>query len=157
MEDAGEQFDPKAYLSAITGYYSTSKGEMLSFPFNSSSMVMWINKDALKKADIGNFEDMAGSVRRRQKLKAAGYDLRIFHRLGDMGPSSNSFPPGITCRSPPRPTVSTASIPCSKFNAPLHVKHLQKLIDLQKDKTYDYCGRANAGEARFGSANARSS
>lgn len=45
MKDAGEPFDPKAYLPAITGYYSTSKGEMLSFPFNSSSMVMWINKD----------------------------------------------------------------------------------------------------------------
>ena len=25
---------------------------MLSFPFNSSSMVMWVNLDALKKADI---------------------------------------------------------------------------------------------------------
>src|SRR5215469_15107576 len=30
MEETGEKFDPKAYLPAITGYYSTSKGEMLS-------------------------------------------------------------------------------------------------------------------------------
>src|SRR5260370_20725049 len=52
MKDAGEPFDPKAYLPAITGYYSTSKCDMLSFPFNSSSMVMWINKDELKKAGI---------------------------------------------------------------------------------------------------------
>src|SRR6476660_10571797 len=52
MAESGEKFDPKAYLPAITGYYSTSKGEMLSFPFNSSSTVMWINKDALKKANI---------------------------------------------------------------------------------------------------------
>ena len=37
MKEAGEKFDPKAYLPAITGYYSTTKGEMLSFPFNSSS------------------------------------------------------------------------------------------------------------------------
>src|SRR5205823_9317823 len=37
MADAGEKFDPKIYLPAITGYYSTSKVEMLSFPFNSSS------------------------------------------------------------------------------------------------------------------------
>src|ERR1700755_670147 len=49
MKEAGEKFDPNAYLAAITGYYSTSKGEMLSFPFNSSSMVMWINKDEPKK------------------------------------------------------------------------------------------------------------
>src|SRR5881275_3762145 len=52
MKDANEPFDPKAYLPTITGYYSTSKGDMLSFPFNSSSMVMWINKDELKKAGI---------------------------------------------------------------------------------------------------------
>ena len=36
-----------------------------------------------------------------------------------------------------------------KFNRPLHVKHLQNLIDLQKDKTYDYSGRTNTGEGRF--------
>ena len=54
MKEAGEPFDPKAYLPAITGYYSTAKGDMLSFPFNSSSMVMWVNLDALKKAGIDN-------------------------------------------------------------------------------------------------------
>src|SRR4029077_6238735 len=37
------------------------------------------------------------------------------------------------------------------FNSPLHVKHLQNLIDLQKDKTYDYSGRASASENRFAS------
>jgi sn-glycerol 3-phosphate transport system substrate-binding protein len=52
MKDAGEPFDANSYLPAITGYYSTVKGEMLSFPFNSSSMVMWVNLDALKKAGI---------------------------------------------------------------------------------------------------------
>src|SRR5436305_14056208 len=52
MKDASEPFDPQAYLPAITGYYSTTKGEMLSFPFNSSSMVMWVNKDALAKAGL---------------------------------------------------------------------------------------------------------
>src|ERR671917_2019392 len=52
MKEAGEKFDPQAYLPAITGYYSTIKGEMLSFPFNSSSMVMWINKDGFKKAGL---------------------------------------------------------------------------------------------------------
>ena len=47
MKEQGEKFDPNSYLPAITGYYSTSKGEMLSFPFNSSSMVLWVNLDAL--------------------------------------------------------------------------------------------------------------
>ena len=52
MKEAGEAFDPKNYLPAITGYYSTTKGEMLSFPFNSSSTVMWYNKDSFKKAGL---------------------------------------------------------------------------------------------------------
>ena len=36
-----------------------------------------------------------------------------------------------------------------KFNSPLHVKLLQTLVDLQKDKTYDYSGRTNTSEGRF--------
>jgi sn-glycerol 3-phosphate transport system substrate-binding protein len=36
-----------------------------------------------------------------------------------------------------------------KFNTPLHVKLLQSLIDLQKDKSFDYSGRTNNGEGRF--------
>jgi sn-glycerol 3-phosphate transport system substrate-binding protein len=36
-----------------------------------------------------------------------------------------------------------------KFNSPLHVRHLQHLVDLQKDKTYDYSGRTATGEGRF--------
>src|ERR1700743_838642 len=74
MKDAGEPFDPKAYLPAITGYYSTSKGEMLSFPFNSSSMVMWINKDELKKAGVAEIPKTWPEVfDAAKKLKAAGH------------------------------------------------------------------------------------
>src|ERR1700682_4281696 len=74
MADAGEPFDPKAYLPAITGYYSTSKGEMLSFPFNSSSMVMWINKDELKKAGVTEIPKTWPEVfDAARKLKGAGH------------------------------------------------------------------------------------
>src|SRR5713226_9438897 len=52
MADAGEKFDPAAYLPAITGYYSTADGKMLSFPFNSSTPVAYWNKDAFKKAGL---------------------------------------------------------------------------------------------------------
>jgi sn-glycerol 3-phosphate transport system substrate-binding protein len=36
-----------------------------------------------------------------------------------------------------------------KFNTPFHIRHLQNLVDLQKDKTYDYSGRTATGEGRF--------
>ena len=52
MRDAGEKFDPKSYISAVAGYYTTSKGEMLSFPFNSSTVVFYYNKDVFAKAGL---------------------------------------------------------------------------------------------------------
>ncbi len=52
MADAKEPFDPKAYLPAVAGYYTDRKGNMLSFPFNSSTVVFYLNKDAFKKAGV---------------------------------------------------------------------------------------------------------
>ena len=40
MADAKEPFDPKAYLPTVAGYYSDLKGNMLSFPFNSSTALL---------------------------------------------------------------------------------------------------------------------
>ena len=76
MKEAGEAFDPKIYLPTITGYYSTTKGEMLSFPFNSSSTVMWYNKDAFKKAGLDPDKPpktWPEVFEAAKKLKAAGH------------------------------------------------------------------------------------
>jgi sn-glycerol 3-phosphate transport system substrate-binding protein len=35
------------------------------------------------------------------------------------------------------------------FNTPLELNLLQNLVELQKDKSYDYSGRTNTGEGRF--------
>ena len=150
MADAGEKFDPKVYLPAITGYYSTSKGEMLSFPFNSSSTVMWINKDALKKASITEIPKTWPEVfEDARKLKAAGYSTCGF---------SNAWVTWVNLEQ----LSAWHNLPLStkangldgfdtvlEFNGPLQVKHLETLIELQKDKTYDYSGRTNTGEGRF--------
>src|SRR2546428_12972427 len=50
MAEAGERFDPSAYLPAVTGYYTSADGKMLSLPFNNSTPVLYFNKDAFKKA-----------------------------------------------------------------------------------------------------------
>ncbi len=150
MKDAGEPFDPKSYLSAVTGYYSTAKGEMLSYPFNSSTMVMWVNKDALKKANIAEppktwpeaFEDA-------RKLKVAGYDkcgisngwatwanieeLSAWHNI-PLSTKANGLDGFDTVL---------------EISNPLTVRHLTNLVALQKDHTYDYSGRTSDGEGRF--------
>jgi sn-glycerol 3-phosphate transport system substrate-binding protein len=152
MQEAGEKFDPQAYLPTITGYYSTLKGEMLSFPFNSSSAVMWYNKDAFQKAGLDanappkTWPEVFAAAK---KLKAAGFDkcgfsnawapwlvieqFSAWHNLpiGTKGNGMDGFDTVLT------------------FNNPTVLKHLENLVALQKDKTYDYSGRTNTGEGRF--------
>ena len=50
MKDAGEPFDKSDYLPAVISYYQTPDGELLSMPFNSSTPVLWYNKDAFDAA-----------------------------------------------------------------------------------------------------------
>ncbi|HEY8566355.1 MAG TPA: sn-glycerol-3-phosphate ABC transporter substrate-binding protein UgpB [Beijerinckiaceae bacterium] len=152
MREANEPFDPKAYLPAITGYYSTAKGDMLSFPFNSSSMVMWVNRDGLKKAGLNPDQPpktWPEAFEAAKKLKAAGFEtcgisnawaswanieqLSAWHNL-PLATKANGLD-GFDTEL--------------KFNGPLQVRHLETLAALQKDKTYDYSGRTNTGEGRF--------
>ena len=76
MKDAGEKFDPAAYIPAVAGYYTAPNGQMLSFPFNSSTTIFYFNKDAFKAAGLPT--DKAPStwpevVAAAAKLKASGH------------------------------------------------------------------------------------
>jgi sn-glycerol 3-phosphate transport system substrate-binding protein len=52
MNDNGYHFSSKEFLPAIASYYSNSKGQLMSLPFNSSSPVLYYNKNAFKKAGL---------------------------------------------------------------------------------------------------------
>jgi len=152
MKEAGEPFDPKAYLPAVTGYYSTAKGDMLSLPFNSSSMVMWVNKDALKKAGIAEIPKTWPEVfEDAKKLKAAGFATCGFSNAWATWANIEQFSAWHNVPIGTKANGLDGFDTELKFNSPLHVKHLQNLIDLEKDKTYDYSGRASASEGRFSS------
>jgi sn-glycerol 3-phosphate transport system substrate-binding protein len=152
MADAGETFDPKAYLPAITGYYSTAKGEMLSFPFNSSSMVMWINRDALKKAGLNadqppkTWPEVFDAAK---KLKASTNPNCGFSNAWASWANIEQLSAWHNLPLSTKANGLDGFDTVLQFNAPLQVRHLQNLVDLQKDKTYDYSGRANSGEGRF--------
>lgn len=153
MAENKVKFDPKAYIPTITGYYSTSKGEMLSMPFNSSSPVMYYNKDAFRKAGLDpekppvtwpEFFEVA------KKLKASGMEggfstnwiswiqlenFSAWHNL-PFGTKANGFN-GLNAEL--------------TFNGPLQKKHLQTIFDLSKDKTFIYGGRENKANPLFSS------
>src|SRR5947207_11010175 len=76
MAEAGEKFDPKAYVPAVAGYYTNSKGQMLSLPFNSSTTVFYYNKDAFEKAGLDPNrapQTWPEVVSAMAKLKASGH------------------------------------------------------------------------------------
>jgi len=150
MKEAGEPFDAKNYLPAVAGYYTDSKGNMLSMPFNSSTTVFYVNKDALKKAGLdGNapktwkeFAVVAG------KLKASGQqcvyttgwpswvhieNFSAWHNL-PIGTKENGIAGADTE---------------FKINSPQHVKHLEMLADFTKKGWFTYTARKNEAEARF--------
>jgi len=52
MADQGLAFEPSNYLGPVVGYYSDPEGNVLSLPFNSSTPIMYYNKDAFKKAGL---------------------------------------------------------------------------------------------------------
>ena len=152
MKDAGEKFDPNAYLPTITGYYSTLKGEMLSFPFNSSSAVMWYNKDAFKKAGLDpnappkTWPEVFAAAK---KLKAAGYDTCGFSNAWATWVNVEQFSAWHNLPIGTKGNGMDGFDTVLTFNNPALLRHLENLVDLQKDKTYDYSGRTNAGEGRF--------
>src|SRR6476646_7527647 len=150
MKDAGEPFDPKAYLPTITGYYSTSKGDMLSFPFNSSSMVMWINKDELKKAGVVEIPKTWPEVfDAAKKLKAAGHATCGFSNAWATWAHIEQFSAWHNVPIGTRANGLDGFDTVLEFNTPLDIKLLENLVELQKDKSFDYSGRTNTGEGRF--------
>src|SRR5262245_49466409 len=75
MVEVKELFNPKNYHSVVAGYYIDRKGNMLLMPFNSSTLVFYVNKDAFKKAGLDpekapkTWKEFAVTV---GKLKASG-------------------------------------------------------------------------------------
>ncbi|MCP5264451.1 MAG: sn-glycerol-3-phosphate ABC transporter substrate-binding protein UgpB [Rhodoferax sp.] len=150
MKESGVKWDPKAYVGAVAGYYTDRKGNMLSMPFNSSTPVFYINKDAFQKAGLQpvapktwkEFAITAG------KLKASGQqcvyttgwpswvhveNFSAWHNL-PIGTAEN----GIA-------SVNTEF----KINSPRHVAHIEMLAGFAKNGWFTYAGRRNEAEAKF--------
>ncbi|KPH79838.1 glycerol-3-phosphate ABC transporter substrate-binding protein [Bosea vaviloviae] len=152
MKDAGEAFDPKAYLPAITGYYSTAKGDMLSMPFNSSSMVMWYNKDAFKKAGLNPEappKTWPEVFEAAKKLKASGFDKCGFSNAWATWANIEQFGAWHNVSLSTKANGLDGFDAVLNFNSPAFLKHWTNLVDLQKQGVYSYSGRTNNGEGRF--------
>jgi sn-glycerol 3-phosphate transport system substrate-binding protein len=152
MKEAGEKFDPQSYLPAVSAYYSTAKGELLSFPFNSSSTVMWYNKDAFKKAGLNPDQPpktWPEVFEAAKKLQASGHPTCGFATAWVTWVNIEQFSVWHNIPLATKQNGIGGFDTELKINSPTHVKHLENLVELQKTKTFDYAGRTNTGEGRF--------
>lgn len=150
-EEAGKPLDPKAFIGAVAGYYSSQDGKLISMPFNSSTVVFYYNKDAFKKAGLDpekapkTWEELADVG---QKLKAAGQEcgyttswpswaqLETFSAWHNVpyATKDNGFG-GVDARL--------------AIDTPLHVKHLDNLAKLAKEGIFTYGGRGDQPNSLF--------
>lgn len=151
MADAGADFDADAFIGAVKGYYTTTEGEMLSMPFNSSTPVLWVNRDALSEAGIDPDTDLStwqnvGDV--LDQLKEAGNEcplttawqswihlenLSAYHNV-PFATQDNGFAGFDTELA---------------LNGPVQVKHIETMGEWAKDGKFIYAGRRNEGGANF--------
>ena len=151
MADAGAEFDQSKYIGSVKGYYTSPDGNMLSLPFNSSTPVLWVNRDILNEAGIAADADLTtwegvGAV--LDDLKAAGVDcplttawqswihLENFSAYHDtpFATKDNGFGGTDTELA---------------FNGPAQVAHIGAMGEWARDGKFIYAGRRNEGGANF--------
>ncbi|MCY4034037.1 MAG: sn-glycerol-3-phosphate ABC transporter substrate-binding protein UgpB, partial [Hyphomicrobiales bacterium] len=151
MAESGASFDPDAYIGAVKGYYTTTEGEMLSLPFNSSTPVLWVNRDAMSAAgvdpdtDLSTWEQVDVVL---EQLKAGGAscplvtawqswihleNLSAYHDV-PFASKSNGFA-GLDTEL--------------MINGEAQLAHLSKMGEWARDGKFIYTGRRNEGGANF--------
>jgi sn-glycerol 3-phosphate transport system substrate-binding protein len=151
MKDAGEKFNPAGYISAVAGYYTAPSGEMLSFPFNSSTTVFYFNKDAFKAAGLPT--DKAPSTwpevaLAAAKLKASGHKCP-FTTAWQGWTQLESFSAWHNVEFATKNNGLSGLDARMKVNSELHVRHIENLGNMAKTGLFVYKGRGNVPEASY--------
>ena len=152
MQEQGIALDSAAYLPAIASYYSDNDGRLISMPFNSSTPVMFYNKDAFAAAGL----DPENPPTTWPEVADAARQIV----------SSGAAECGITTGWPSWVLVETFStwhnLPFSTnangfagpgaeltINSPGHVENLQTFVDWQADSTFRYGGDGGNAHPKF--------
>lgn len=151
LEEAGVRMDAKSIVPAVASYFSDASGRLLAMPFNTSTPVIYYNRDAFRKAKLDP-----------DKPPKTWYEMVA--ALGEIKES------GATC-------VMTSTYPSwilienmsawhnqefathgnglggldarLSFNTRLMVRWISILTSWHKAEYYTYSGRGDDGESRF--------
>ena len=151
MKEGGVSFDPAAYVPAVAGYYTAPNGQMLSFPFNSSTPVFHYNKDAFKAAGLDpekpptTWPEVALAA---AKLRASGHKCP-FTTSWISWTQLESFSTWHNTLFASQNNGFGGPAARLAFNSPLHVRHFENLANMSKQGLFVYKGRANAADVSF--------
>jgi sn-glycerol 3-phosphate transport system substrate-binding protein len=126
MKEAGAKFDPSAYVPAVAGYYTAPNGQMLSFPFNSSTTIFYFNKDAFKAAGLDTEKaptTWPEVVAAAAKLKASGHRCP-FTTAWQGWTQLESFSAWHNVEFATKQNGLAGLDARMKVNSPLHVRHI---------------------------------
>jgi sn-glycerol 3-phosphate transport system substrate-binding protein len=151
MQNSGEAFDAQPFLPAVAGYYADLDENLLSFPFNASTPILYYNKTMFRTAGL----DENVPPRTWPQVEQAARRLR-----------ESGVPCGFTTHWPSWINVENFSafhnLPLATrsnglggldaelvFNNPTLVRHVAMLAAWQKTKLFDYGGRGTKAERKF--------
>lgn len=153
--ETGVDFDPDNYIPAIKGYYSLPDGSMMSFPFNSSTSSMWINRDMFEEAGL----DPDAELATWDQVRAASKQI-VDSGVAECGFAS-SWPTWVqfeqmgAMHDQPIATLGNGMGGLGTeltVNSEFFVRHVQNLLDMQEEGSFTYAGRDSAADALFPSA-----
>lgn len=151
FKNSGITFDEKQFVPTVAGYYSDASGHLISQPFNSSTPVLYYNKDAFKKAGLNPDEppktwqelETATAALRKSGMTcgyASGWqgwiqieNFSAWHGL-PVSTKNNGFDGTDTVL---------------EFNKPVQVRHIQMLEEMNKKGEFTYFGRKDESTAKF--------
>src|SRR5262245_51414493 len=152
MRDAGEQFDPSAFVPAVASFYSDSKGNLVALPFNTSTPVLYVNKDALKGAGVAS----TAVFKTWYQLQDALLEVR----------EKRTAPCGLTTTWPAWVMLENLLAWHNQeyasrnngydgldaqltFNTRLAIRHFSLITSWEKAQIFTYSGRRDEGEVKF--------
>lgn len=152
IEETGVKIDPAAYVGAVKGYYSLPDGRLASMPFNSSTPVLWYNKEAFEKAGLDperapatwpEVMEAARAVKAKGAANTASTSSWFSWVQLECYAAMHNLP--FATKANGFEGLDTELL----VNAPGFVKHLERVMAMSKDGLFRYAGRDNAPDPLF--------
>lgn len=152
FRDAGIDIDQSQFVPAVAGYYSdAATGQLLSQPFNSSTPVLYYNKQAFRQAGLDPQhppETWQQLAQYSAKLTAAGISCGYASGWQGWVQLENfSAWHGLPFASEDNGFTGTNAV--LEFNQPVQVRHIARLAEMNKKGDFSYFGRKDEATEKF--------